>query len=141
MGTVSTATARLERLIDNLLDLSRLQNGSVRPALRATSLDEIVPLATEGFAPGAVDVDVSETLPLVSTDAGLLERVVANIISNAVRYAPAGIPVLVTASCTRRDVELRVIDHGPGLSDDLKEHMFEPFHKGGRFVGEFVVCA
>lgn len=131
VGTVSAATARLERLIDNLLDLSRLQSGSVRPVLRATSLDEIVPLATEGFAPGEVDVEVPETLPLVSTDPGLLERVVANIVSNAARHTPAGTPVLVTASCTQRVVELRVIDSGPGLSDELKERMFEPFQRLG----------
>jgi len=131
VGTVSSSTARLERLIDNLLDLSRLQTGSVRPLLRATSLDEIVPLATEGFAPGELDVDVPETLPLVSTDPGLLERVLANIVSNAVRHAPTDVPVRVTASSTRRAVELRVIDSGPGLSDDLKEHMFEPFQRLG----------
>jgi two-component system sensor histidine kinase KdpD len=131
VGTVSDSTARLERLIENLLDLSRLQTGSVRPILRATSLDEVVPLATEGFEPAEVRVEVPETLPLVNTDPGLLERVVANIVSNAVRHAPTGVPVLVTASSTRRDVELRVIDTGPGLSDDLKERMFEPFQRLG----------
>jgi two-component system sensor histidine kinase KdpD len=131
VDAASTATARLERLIDNLLDLSRLQTGSVRAALRPTSLDEIVPLATEGFAAGQVDVDVPETLPLVNTDPGLLERVLANIVSNAVRHGPSGVPVLVTASCTQRVVELRVVDTGPGLSDELKDHMFEPFQRLG----------
>jgi two-component system, OmpR family, sensor histidine kinase KdpD len=131
VDAASTATARLERLIDNLLDLSRLQTGSVRAALRPTSLDEIVPLATEGFAAGQVDVDVPETLPLVNTDPGLLERVLANIVSNAVRHGPSGVPVLVTASCTQRVIELRVVDTGPGLSDGLKEHMFEPFQRLG----------
>ena len=131
VDAASTATARLERLIDNLLDLSRLQTGSVRAALRPTSLDEIVPLATEGFDASQVDVDVPETLPLVNTDPGLLERVLANIVSNAVRHGPSGVPVLVTASCTQRVVELRVVDTGPGLSDGLKEHMFEPFQRLG----------
>jgi two-component system sensor histidine kinase KdpD len=129
--TVSDATTRLERLIDNLLDLSRLQTGSVRPVLRATSLDEVVPLATEGLEPEQVDVDVPESLPLVNTDPGLLERVVANIVSNAVRHAASGVPVRVLASSIRDAVELRVIDTGPGLSDDLKEHMFEPFQRLG----------
>jgi len=131
VDAASTATASLERLIDNLLDLSRLQTGSVRAALRVTSLDEIVPLATEGFDVGQVDVDVPETLPLVNTDPGLLERVLANIVSNAVRHGPSGVPVLVTASCTQRVVELRVVDTGPGLSDEFKEHMFEPFQRLG----------
>ena len=131
VGTASASTARLERLIDNLLDLSRLQTGSVRPMLRATSLDEIVPLATEGFEPGELSVEVPETLPLVNTDPGLLERVLANIVSNAVRHSAAGAPVRVSASSTRREVELRVIDTGAGLSDALKEHMFEPFQRLG----------
>ena len=131
VDTVSAATARLERLIENLLDLSRLQTGSVRPALRATSLDEVVPLATEGFGPDQVNVDVPETLPLVSTDPGLLERVVANIVSNAVRHSANGEPVRVLASATRDHVELRIVDTGPGLSDDLKSRMFEPFQRLG----------
>ncbi|GAA1625855.1 DUF4118 domain-containing protein [Georgenia ruanii] len=129
-GTVGEATARLERLIDNLLDLSRLQTGSVRPVVRTTSLEEIVPLATEGYA-AAVDVDVPETLPLVQTDPGLLERVVANLVSNAVRHQPPGAPVRVTASATQQHLEVRVIDTGAGLDEEKKEHMFEPFQRLG----------
>lgn len=128
--TVATATARLERLIDNLLDLSRLQTGSVRPALRPTSLDEIVPVATEGFDADTVIVDVPDTLPLVRTDPGLLERAVANVISNAVHHS-GGTAVRISATATRHDIELRVIDSGPGLSDDRKAHMFEPFQRLG----------
>ncbi|WP_242511547.1 DUF4118 domain-containing protein [Pengzhenrongella frigida] len=131
VGTVNDATARLERLIDNLLDLSRLQTGSVRPVLRATSMDEVVPLAVADFAPGDVLVDAPETLPFVRTDPGLLERVVANLVSNAVRHSPAGVPVRVTGSATRRSLELRVVDTGPGLTDELKERMFEPFQRLG----------
>ncbi|WP_240645795.1 DUF4118 domain-containing protein [Georgenia sp. SYP-B2076] len=131
VATVGASTARLERLIDNLLDLSRLQTGSVRPVLRATSLDEVVPLATEGFGPDVVAVDVPESLPLVSTDPGLLERAMANIVANAVRHTPPGAKVRVTASATHRQVELRVVDTGPGLTDDLKAHMFEPFQRLG----------
>jgi two-component system sensor histidine kinase KdpD len=131
VSTVSASTARLERLIDNLLDLSRLQTGSVRAVLSATSLDEIVPLAIEGFDQSQVTVDMAETLPMVNTDAGLLERVVANIVTNAVRHSPPGAPVRVTASSTLRTVEVRVIDTGPGLPDELKDHMFEPFQRLG----------
>ena len=102
VGTLEESTARLERLIDNLLDLSRLQTGSVRPVLRATSLDEIVPFAIEGYPPGAVVLDVPDDLPLVHTDPGLLERVVANLVSNAVRHARTGSPVVVGAGGRRR---------------------------------------
>jgi len=130
VGTVATATARLERLIDNLLDLSRLQTGSVRPALRPTSLDEVVPMATEGFDAGAVLIDMPDTLPLVRTDPGLLERAVANVVSNAVRHS-GGAAVRITARATPQDIQLRVIDTGPGLSEERKAHMFEPFQRLG----------
>ncbi|MGY4644264.1 DUF4118 domain-containing protein [Cellulomonas sp. URHB0016] len=131
VGTLEESTSRLERLIDNLLDLSRLQTGSVRPVIRATSLDEIVPFAVEGYLPGAVTLDVPDDLPLVRTDPGLLERVVANLVSNAVRHARTGSPVVVNAAVVAGDVVLRVVDDGPGVPDDVKTHMFEAFQRLG----------
>ncbi|WP_238402747.1 ATP-binding protein [Cellulomonas sp. H30R-01] len=135
VDTLGDATGRLERLIDNLLDLSRLATGSVAPVLRDASLDEIVPLAVEGYPHDAVRLDLPETLPLVRTDPGLLERVVANLVSNAVRHAPAGTAVVVTASPVGSDLVLRVVDTGPGLPDDSKERMFEPFQRLGDTTG------
>nr|WP_261797906.1 DUF4118 domain-containing protein [Cellulomonas timonensis] len=131
VGAADTATSQLERLIDNLLDLSRLQAGGLKPVLRPTSLDEVVPLAVEGVDPRRLDVDVPESLPLVTTDPGLLERVVANVVGNAARHAPAGTRVRVAGSSTRRSVEVRVIDSGPGLSEEQKDRMFEPFQRLG----------
>ena len=135
VGTLAESTARLERLIDNLLDLSRLQTGSVRPALRPTSLDEIVPFAIEGYPPGAVVLDVPDDLPLVHTDPGLLERVIANLVSNAVRHAPADTPVTVSAAPVGRDIVVRVVDGGPGIPDELKDHMFTAFQRLGDTPG------
>jgi two-component system sensor histidine kinase KdpD len=126
--TVAASTGRLEQLIDNLLDLSRLQTGAVVPVLRAVSLDEVVPFAVEPVA-GHVDLAVPDDLPLVRTDPGLLERVVANVVANAVRFSPG--EVRVTAAATRDGVELRVVDRGPGLDDDAKARMFEPFQRLG----------
>ena len=134
VGTLAEATARLERLIDNLLDLSRLQTGAVRPVLRATSLEEVVPLAVEGYG-SAVVLDVPESLPLVCTDPGLLERVVANLVSNAVRHAPTGQPVTVGAAVVGPVVVLRVADTGPGVPDELKERLFAPFQRLSDGVG------
>ncbi|MHB1492063.1 MAG: sensor histidine kinase, partial [Cellulomonas sp.] len=131
IATISTAAARLERLIDNLLDLSRVQTGSVRPVLQHVSLDEIVPLATEGFEGAVLDVDVPETLPLVTTDPGLLERVLANVVSNAVRHSPPGSPVRLSAAAIGTEVVVRVVDSGRGVPDDAKDHMFEPFQRLG----------
>ncbi|WP_251149993.1 DUF4118 domain-containing protein [Cellulosimicrobium sp. Marseille-Q4280] len=133
--TVATATGRLEQLIDNLLDLSRLQTGAVVPVLRAVSLDEVVPFAVEPAA-DRVELAVPDDLPLVRTDPGLLERVVANVVGNAVRFSPGD--VRVTASVSRDGVELRVVDRGPGLDDAAKERMFEPFQRLGDTSGSGV---
>lgn len=135
VDTLGDATGRLERLIDNLLDLSRLATGSVAPVLRDASLDEVVPLAVEVYPHDAVRLDLPETLPLVRTDPGLLERVVANLVSNAVRHAPPGTPVVVTAAPVGAGLVLRVVDTGPGLPDDSKERMFEPFQRLGDTSG------
>jgi len=135
VGTLEEATARLERLIDNLLDLSRLQTGSVRPVLRPTSLDEVVPFAIDGYPPGAVVLDVPDDLPLVHTDPGLLERVIANLVSNAVRHAPTDNPVIVSAAAVGGGIVVRVVDGGPGISDELKEHMFDAFQRLGDTTG------
>lgn len=127
-ATIADSTYRLERLIGNLLDLSRLQTGAVRPALRAASLEEVVPIAVEPWLSDLL-LDVPEDLPLVHTDPGLFERVVANVVSNAVRHSPPGAKVLFTASATRASVELRIADTGPGVPDDRKTTMFEPFQR------------
>ena len=131
LATVDVATGRLERLIDNLLDLSRLQAGAVRPLSRPVSLDEIVPRATEGVPRDRIRIDVPEALPLVNADPGLVERVVANVVENALRYAPPGVPVVVSASDFGHRVELRVVDRGPGVSDEAKASMFEAFQRLG----------
>ncbi|MBN0041692.1 sensor histidine kinase KdpD [Cellulosimicrobium cellulans] len=136
--TAASETERLEQLIDNLLDLSRLQTGSVAPVLRDVSLEEIVPAAVEPHG-ARVALDVPEDLPLVRTDPGLLERVVANVVANAARFAPADDPVRVRASASGGIVEVRVVDRGPGVADDAKERMFESFQRlgdaGGHGVG------
>lgn len=128
--TIQESAGRLERLIDNLLDLSRLQTGSVRPVLRDASLEEVVLLAVEPWL-GALEIDVPEDLPLVRTDPGLLERVLANVVSNAVRHEPSGGRVRVAASASPDDVEVRVVDTGPGVPDDRKETMFHAFQRLG----------
>ncbi len=127
-ATIADSTYRLERLIGNLLDLSRLQTGAVRPVLRAASLEEVVPIAVEPWL-ADLALDVPEDLPLVHTDPGLFERVVANVVSNAVRHSPPGAKVLFTASAARDSVELRIADAGSGVPDDRKATMFEPFQR------------
>ncbi|MER6013657.1 sensor histidine kinase KdpD [Streptomyces bluensis] len=122
---------RLDHLVGNLLDMSRLQTGTVTPLIREIDLDEVVPWALGGVPEDSVELDVPETLPMVAVDAGLLERAVANIVENAVKYSPPGARVLVAASALADRVELRVVDRGPGVPDDAKDRIFEPFQRHG----------
>ncbi|MFH8496743.1 sensor histidine kinase [Streptomyces coeruleorubidus] len=122
---------RLDHLVGNLLDMSRLQTGTVTPLIREIDLDEVVPMALGGVPEGSVDLDVPETLPMVGVDPGLLERAVANLVENAVKYSPSGTPVLVAASALADRVEVRVVDRGPGVPDEAKGRIFEPFQRYG----------
>ncbi|MER8043796.1 sensor histidine kinase KdpD [Streptomyces sp. NPDC094032] len=122
---------RLDHLVGNLLDMSRLQTGTVTPLIRPTDLDEVVPMALGGVPDGSVELDIPETLPMVAVDRGLLERAVANIVENAVKYSPDDIPVAVGASVLGERLELRVTDRGPGVPDEAKDGIFEPFQRFG----------
>lgn len=129
LATADESMARLSRLVENLLDLSRLEAGVLTLNLRATTLEEILPTAL-AEAPGAEARDV-EAIPAVLADPPLLERVVANLVANAARHTPPGQKVLVTASVLAGRVELRVVDRGPGLPADGRQHLFEPFQRLG----------
>ncbi len=117
LETADESLDRLSRLVDNLLDLSRLQAGVLPVFTRPMALDEIMPgvLAELGDDGDKVTVDIPHTLPLVEADPALLERVMANLLANAVRYSPPGRPPLITGSALGDTVEIRVIDRGPGI--------------------------
>ncbi|MCH0540907.1 sensor histidine kinase KdpD [Streptomyces sp. MUM 203J] len=131
LAGIEEGADRLDHLVGNLLDMSRLQTGTVTPLLRETDLDEVVPVALGGVPEGSVELDIPETLPMVTVDRGLLERTVANVVENAVKYSPAGVPVVVAASALGGWVELRVVDRGPGIPDEAKEQVFAPFQRYG----------
>jgi two-component system sensor histidine kinase KdpD len=131
LATIEESADRLEALVRNLLDMSRLQTGTVSPLVSNIALDEVVLKAVTGVPADSLRIEVPETLPLVATDAGLLERVVANIVENAVRHSPLGTPVVVTGGAIGDRVELRIVDRGPGVPDAGKERMFEPFQRLG----------
>ncbi|MDQ1748334.1 MAG: two-component system, OmpR family, sensor histidine kinase KdpD [Frankiaceae bacterium] len=133
LENVEDATDRLDALIANLLDMSRLHTGSLQPFLAPVAVDEIVPLAVRATADDIrlVELDIPETLPLVSTDAGLVERAVANLLSNALRYSYDGRPPRIVATADESAVRIMVVDHGPGVSAQDRERIFEPFQRLG----------
>ncbi|MET8560589.1 ATP-binding protein [Streptomyces flaveolus] len=133
LGAIEEGADRLDHLVGNLLDMSRVQAGTVAPLIREIDLDEVVPMALGGIPDPeeSVELDVPETLPMVAVDPGLLERAVGNVVENAVKYSPPGERVLVTASALGDRVEVRVVDRGPGVPDGAKERIFEPFQRYG----------
>jgi two-component system sensor histidine kinase KdpD len=132
LATVEESADRLAGLVDNLLDSSRLATGAVRPHLRPVGYDEVVAHALSGVdGSEAVLVSVDEHLPAVIADPGLLERVVANVIDNALRHGRGGEPVAVRASTHAEHVELRIVDHGRGLGKGAAESAFAPFQRLG----------
>ncbi|MGP8298589.1 ATP-binding protein [Streptomyces inhibens] len=131
LAGIEAGADRLDHLVGNLLDMSRLQTGTVTPLIREIDLDEVVPMALGGVPEGSVTLDIPEELPIVAVDPGLLERSVANLVENAVKYSPDGESVLVAASALGDRVELRIADRGPGVPDSAKDRIFEPFQRYG----------
>ncbi|HUK73386.1 MAG TPA: ATP-binding protein [Streptosporangiaceae bacterium] len=133
LATADESLDRLTRMVENLLDMSRLQAGALSLSLRPVTLDEIVPLALDGLGFGMAKVQLVEMddVPQILADPGLLERAVANLVSNAVKHSPPGRPVLITASSLGGRVELRVADRGPGIAREDRERVFQPFQRFG----------
>jgi two-component system, OmpR family, sensor histidine kinase KdpD len=133
LRTIEDETDRLTTLVGNLLDMSRIQAGAVAPRARPVGLEEVVPaaLAALGERADKVEVDVPESLPPVRADPALLERVVANLVDNAVAHSPEGSPVRVEAGEVGARVMIRVIDRGPGIPVAERERIFQPFQRLG----------
>jgi two-component system sensor histidine kinase KdpD len=130
-ATIEESADRLTALVDNLLDSSRLAAGAVTPLLAPIGYDEVAVRALAGLDGAArVALDIDETLPDVLADAGLLERVVANVVDNALRYA-GDAPIALRASAHDERVELRVVDAGPGVPQRERESLFSPFRRLG----------
>ena len=129
LATVEESTDQLEDLVENLLAMSRLQAGVLSVQPRPVALDEVVSRALLHAPPrSSVQVAVGDDLPLVLADPGLLERVVANLVSNAVRAADGG-QVVLRATAAPSTVELAVVDHGPGIPETDRERIFAPFQR------------
>jgi two-component system sensor histidine kinase KdpD len=133
LRTIDDEASRLNTLVGNLLDMSRLQTGAFTITRKPTGLEEVVAAALVGLHadPDRVCVDVPETLPQLAVDAALLERAVANLIDNALSFSSSESPVRVSGEVVGDHVHLRVIDHGPGIAPGDRARVFQPFQRLG----------
>ncbi|MEO6989537.1 MAG: DUF4118 domain-containing protein [Aquihabitans sp.] len=133
LTTIDEETDRLNELVGNLLDMSRLQTGVLQAMPVAVGWDEVVAAALSSLSEpiDRVDVDVPESLRPILADPVLLERSVANLVSNALRHTPGDTRIRVIAGEVADRVDLRVIDHGPGVPEDKREGLFRPFQRLG----------
>jgi two-component system sensor histidine kinase KdpD len=133
--TIEEETDRLTAIVGNLLDMSRLQASALHIELQPVGVEDVVlaAIASVGAPSGSVELDLPATSPDVLADAALLERALANIVGNAVRFAPDGIPVRVSAGRVVDDgrprVDVRVIDRGPGIRPADRDLVFQPFQR------------
>ncbi len=131
LATIEQSTDRLDALIDNLLSMSRLQAGALTVDLQPLALDAVVAQAllntsTEGRA---IEVQVPDDLPQTYADPGLLERVIANLVANALAASPPDRPICLNGHRAGQRVDLHIIDYGPGIPPAIRHRMFEPFQR------------
>jgi two-component system, OmpR family, sensor histidine kinase KdpD len=133
LETIDEETDRLNGLVGNLLDMSRLQAGALEMTAEPVDLEEVLPAALHsiGVPDGSVELAVPEGLPRVLADRGLLERALANVLSNAVRFSPPGSPPRVTVGAIGGIVDVRVVDRGPGVPSAERDRLFRPFQRLG----------
>ena len=137
--TIRIEARRLDRLVSNLLELSRLQADAAPPKPELWSVDELVSQALDEVRGSQrVDVVFSHDVPPVRVDATQIQHVLANLLENALKFSSPDTPVQVRVTCTRKEAIVRVVDQGPGIPESELERIFEPFHSaadGGRGAG------
>jgi two-component system sensor histidine kinase KdpD len=132
LDSIRAQARRLDRLVANLLDLSRLEAGAASPVAELWTVDELVGRSLEaiGAEGDRVVVSLPAECPAVRVDAAQLERVLVNLVENALGYSSPSDPVEVSAVVVGGEVVVSVVDHGPGLARDELESIFEPFWRG-----------
>jgi two-component system sensor histidine kinase KdpD len=137
LTTIDEETDRLNELVGNLLDMSRIESGALDVSMKPVGLEEVVgrALASISGPVDRVDVAVSEQLGRVIADPALLERAVANLTSNALAFSPDGSVVRIEAGEVGGRIDLRIVDRGPGVPPNLRAQMFEPFQRLGDGTG------
>ena len=132
LETVLDEARRLDRLVANLLDLSRLQAGAAHPEPQISAVDDLIVEALDeiGDEGSRVKVTLPDLSPAVRVDSSQIQRSLVNLIENACKYSPPLEPVLVQVTSTSTEALVRVVDRGPGLAADELERIFDPFHRG-----------
>jgi two-component system sensor histidine kinase KdpD len=128
LDTIEVESGRLDRLVGDLLDLSRLEAGAAPPETEAWDLADLVRQTVEALK-GRERVEIAGETPVVEVDANQLQRALANLIENALKFSPDGAPVHVRITATRKEAIVRVVDQGPGLEPGELERVFDPFHR------------
>ena len=131
VSVIGVESSRLARLVDDLLDLSKIEAGAVEPRPDWCDLRDVLGTAAGGIADHPIELDFAGDLPLVRADPAQLERVFANLLDNAVRFSPEGAPVRVTAAVGGGAVTVTVADRGRGVAAAHRNHVFEPFYRAG----------
>jgi two-component system sensor histidine kinase KdpD len=130
LRTVVEETDRLNRLIGNILELARVRAGALIPSKEPTALDEVVESVLHRMQPALEGIRVRTMLreaPDVAADPVQIDQVVSNLLENAVRFAPAGSEIVVSVAPWHAGVQVRVVDHGPGIAPADRERVFEAF--------------
>ena len=131
-AVIQEETKRLSRLVDNLLDLSRLQAGAATPRREWISVEEVLrsALGELGARADEFSLSIDRELPLVRADPAQIERAFVNVLENARRHSN-GHPVSVRARAVRERIIVRIVDRGPGIPSAQLERVFEPFYRAG----------
>jgi two-component system, OmpR family, sensor histidine kinase KdpD len=139
LETIDQEAARLNRVVGNLLDLSRMRAGAVVPTTAPAAIDEVIEGVVAHSEAMLADHDVRlilrDNLPEVPLDVVLMDQALTNVLENAARFTPAGREISVTAARWREGVQVRVADQGPGIATEDREHVFEPFVRGPDSTG------
>jgi two-component system sensor histidine kinase KdpD len=133
LETIRSEATRLQRVVADLLDLSRLQAHAIRPYPDIWTLDELLAQALDelGDDRDRVSMALPEETPPVRVDDVQIERVLVNLLHNALKFSPHGTSVRIDVTQSGGEVIVRVADEGPGLAEQELERIFEPFHTSG----------
>ncbi len=130
MSRIATNARKLERLLGDLLDLDRLQRGIIAPQRRPTDLAALIARAVDELDdPHEREIEIDVRPGIFSIDAAKTERIVENLLSNAARHTPPGTRIWVRAAPDEGGVSIAVEDEGPGVPEELREAVFEPFRQ------------